>query len=310
MTQVPPPVSVPVCYRHTSRETYIRCTRCDRPICPECMNEASVGHQCPECVAEGRKSQRQVRTAFGGSTLGAHGYVTIGLIAINCIMLVASAASSKNFVGALFGADTGGLFGSGTPLSQKLSVFSGGTFPTNGGQRVTLDGIAQSGEYYRLVTAMFVHYGLIHLLTNMWALWIIGRPLEAMFGPVRFLAVYLVCGIGGNVACYLFAPYSASAGASTAIFGLFAVFYFVLRKLGRDASQLVPLLVINLAITFFVPGISRAGHIGGLITGAAVGYLMTRAPQQRRKQVQIATLAGAVVVFAIATIAKTSQLTG
>src|SRR4029077_16533033 len=96
MTQVPPPSPysapqpvVPVCYRHPRRETYVRCTRCNRPICPECMNEASVGHQCPECVAEGRRTQRAARTAFGGTIAGAQGYVTKTLIAINVLVQLA-----------------------------------------------------------------------------------------------------------------------------------------------------------------------------------------------------------------------------
>jgi len=273
------------------------------------MNAASVGHQCPECVAEGHKSQRPVRTAFGATSRGAHGYVTISLIVINCAMLLLSAASSNNFAKALIGADAGGLFGAGTPLSQRLAVFAGGDFRFSDGSVRHLSGIAD-GEYYRLITATFMHYGLLHLILNMWALWIIGRSLEAMFGPARFLAIYLICGIGGNVACYLFSPFTYSAGASTAIFGLFAVFFFVLRKLGRDASQLVPLLVINLAFTFFVPGISRAGHIGGLITGAIVGYLITKAPQQRRNVVHLAVFGGAIVVLVAATIFKTVQLNG
>ena len=112
MTDVPP-AGTPVCYRHSGRETYIRCTRCDRPICPDCMREASVGHQCPECVAEGRRTQRQTRTAFGGSTVGRQGYVTIALIVINVLMLLLSLASAKNPGNAAAGGGLGGLLGGG-----------------------------------------------------------------------------------------------------------------------------------------------------------------------------------------------------
>lgn len=308
MTQVPPPVSAPVCYRHQGRETYVRCSRCDRPICPDCMNEAAVGHQCPECVAQGRKSQRPVRTAFGGSTLGTHGYVTIGLIAINCIMLVVSILSAKHPGNAIGGGGLGGILGGDTPLMERLAVYGGhGDQPVQGLNNSLVYGISH-GEYYRLLTAMFMHYGLLHLAANMWALWVLGRPLEAMFGPLRFLAIYLVCGLGGNVAVYLFAPNSLSAGASTAIFGLFAVFFFVLRKLGRSVASLVPLLVINLVITFGVPGISIAGHLGGLITGALVGAGVTYAPQARRSQIQAAVIVGACVLLGLATLFQTSQL--
>src|SRR3954449_10921391 len=96
------PSTAPVCYRHPSRETYIHCTRCERPICPECMHEASVGHQCPECVAEGRRSQRPARTAFGGSRGGRAGYATRTLLGINVLVLILSAivGGSKAIAGA------------------------------------------------------------------------------------------------------------------------------------------------------------------------------------------------------------------
>src|SRR5439155_7357722 len=87
MTQTPA-VGAPVCYRHPSRETYVRCTRCDRPICPDCMNEASVGHQCPDCVAQGRRTQRPARTAFGGTAAGQQGLMTKILLAINVAVTV------------------------------------------------------------------------------------------------------------------------------------------------------------------------------------------------------------------------------
>src|SRR3954451_23192236 len=108
------PVTAPVCYRHPSKETYVRCTRCDRPICPDCMNAASVGHQCPECVAEGRRSVRPARTAFGGAGAGRAGYVPRTLIGLNVFMMILSTAFGG--LGALLGAGggLGGLMGSET----------------------------------------------------------------------------------------------------------------------------------------------------------------------------------------------------
>src|SRR5215467_5739103 len=153
MTQLPP-VGTPVCYRHPSRETYIRCTRCDRPICPACMNEASVGHQCPECVSLGRKSQRPVRTMFGASRAGVHGYATISLIVLNTIMFLVSVASSKRPGQALGGGGLGGLLGGTTPLSQKLSVTGEVTLGnTVNGQFIPVEHFAygvSDGQYYRL----------------------------------------------------------------------------------------------------------------------------------------------------------------
>lgn len=305
MTDVPP-VGVPTCYRHSGRETYVRCTRCDRPICPDCMREASVGFQCPECVAEGRRTQRPVRTAFGGSAAGRHGYVTIALIAVNVIMLLASLASAQNAGRALGGGGLGGLLGGETPLMDKLAVIG---YIRYSAFDPVVHGVA-NGEYYRLFTAMFMHYGLVHLLMNMWALWILGRSLEAALGPVRFLALYLIAGLGGNVAAYVFQPGALSAGASTALFGLFAALFLALRRLGRDTSAVLPVIIINLVFTFAVPGISIAGHIGGLVTGGVAGAGMAYAPPARRTFVQAAVCVATVAVLAALALWKTSALSG
>jgi len=310
-----PAVGAPTCYRHPGRETYVRCTRCNRPICPDCMREASVGHQCPECVAEGRRTQRQARTAFGGShTAGQQGYVTKTLIAINVLVAIIGAAVSGS--GALIGS---GLF-TGTSKIPALGGVIGPSFQMRPGGATSFDivhlwpdatvytGIADGG-YYRLVTAMFIHYGLIHLLSNMWALWIAGRQLEADLGPARFLALYLICGLGGNVAAYVFQPGSLSAGASTAIFGLFAALVLVFRKLGRSVSAVIPVIVINLILTFSISGISIAGHLGGLVTGAIVGAGLAYAPRANRTIVQAGVTLGMLVLLGVLTLWQTSQLT-
>ncbi|MEV4821493.1 rhomboid family intramembrane serine protease [Micromonospora sp. NPDC049274] len=303
MSESPP--TIPVCYRHPGRETYVRCTRCNRPICPECMREASVGHQCPECVNEGRRTVRPARTAFGGGTAGRHGYVTKGIIALNVLVMLLSIASDRGGDAAVGGSGFGGLMGGGTPLTNWGSVLGLAVFPDG-----TLGGIAE-GQWYRLVTAMFLHYGVIHLLLNMWALWVLGRSLEANLGPLRFGALYLVAGLGGNVAAYLFsASNSATAGASTAVFGLFAALIIIERKLGRDISQVIPILVINLVFTLTVPGISIPGHLGGLVVGAAMSLVLAYAPRGRRTLVQAV---GAVIILLILlglVLFRTAQLLG
>ncbi len=305
MTNVPP-VGVPTCYRHSGRETYVRCTRCGKSICPDCMREAAVGFQCPDCVAEGRRTQRPVRTAFGGSAAGQRGYVTITLIVINVLMLLLSLASAKNAGNALGGQGFGGLLGGATPLMDKLAVFGIGTYTRTD---PTLHGVA-AGEYYRLFTAMFMHYGLLHLAMNMWALWILGRTLEAALGPLRFLALYLIAGLGGNVAAYVFQPGALSAGASTALFGLFAALFLVLRRLGRDTSSVIPIIIINLVFTISVPGISIAGHLGGFVTGGLVGAGLAYAPQKNRTVVQMVVSAAVVVLLVVLSLWKTSVLKG
>jgi len=267
------------------------------------MRDAAVGHQCPECVAEGRRTQRQPRTAFGASAAGAAGYVTIGLIVLNVIMLLLSAAAAKSS-GALYGGNLGGLLGGNTPLMTKLAVI--GQCETTASTVVPC-GVAD-GEFHRLLTAMFMHYGAIHLLMNMWALWILGRPLEAMFGPIRFLGIYLVCGLGGDVASYLFQPGALTAGASGAIFGLFAVLFVALRRLRLSASAVLPVIILNLVFTFTVPGISIAGHLGGLVTGALVGVGVAYAPRANRAAIQAAVILGTLALLGLLTVWQTAQL--
>jgi membrane associated rhomboid family serine protease len=298
--------TTPVCYRHPDRETYVRCTRCERPICPECMREASVGHQCPECVSEGRRSVRPARTAFGGGAAGRHGYVTKTLIGLNVLVMVLSVIAAGGGDAVAGGPGLGGLLGGDTPLTRWGGVLGYAVY-TDGGP---VHGVA-AGEWYRLVTAMFLHYGLVHLLLNMWALWAIGRTLEAVLGPLRFLALYLIAGLGGSVAAYLFsAPNATTVGASGAIFGLFAGIFVVLRRLGRDTSAIVPILVINLIFTFTVSGISKAGHLGGLFVGALMALVLAYAPRMRRSTFQV--VGGALIVLALIglVLIRTPMLTG
>jgi membrane associated rhomboid family serine protease len=268
------------------------------------MHEASVGHQCPECVAQGRRTQRSVRTIFGGTAAGARGWVTAGLIAVNTLLLFISIGSAGGK--GLFGGGFGGVMGTSTPLTDWGAVVGKcpivGTLPV---QYVPC-GVGD-GEYYRLVTAMFLHYGLIHLFFNMWALLVIGRSLEAVLGPLRFTVLYLTAGLGGSVACYVFTPGAASAGASGAIFGLFAALFVVLRRLRRDTTSFIPVIVINLLISF-APGISLAAHLGGLITGAIVAVAMTYAPPKSRNVVTTLVVSGMLLLMGAATIAQTAAL--
>ena len=268
------------------------------------MREASVGHQCPECVSEGRRTQRSARTAFGGSVAGRSGYVTKTLIGLNVLAAVIGVA--------LYGIDAliprGGLF---SPLTE-FQVFGAVhgpsiTLQTDHGL-VNYTGIYDGG-YYRLITAMFIHYGIVHLLFNMWALWTVGRALESALGRFRFAALYLLAGIGGNVAAFLLAPNSWSAGASTAVFGLFAAFFVIARKLGGDTRQIVVVLVINLVITFTFPGVSWAGHVGGLVTGALVGAVLAYAPRNRRTLVQAVGCAVVLIALIGLTLAKVATVT-
>ncbi|MFC7529103.1 rhomboid family intramembrane serine protease [Actinoplanes sp. GCM10030250] len=297
------PSTAPVCYRHPSRETMLRCSRCERPICTSCMNDATIGHQCPDCVKEGRRGQRPARTAFGGSRAGQLGYVTTGIIAINSLVMIASAivGGPRAIAGA---GGFFGLLGTGTPLTDFGEVLGWATY---GGQ---VHGVAE-GEWYRLVTAMFLHYGAVHLLLNMMLVAQLGRYLEAQLGPLRFAALYLIAGFGGNVAAYVFQPANQpSAGASTATFGLIAAVIVINRRLLRDPGPMIPLLVTNLIFTFTIPQISIAGHLGGLAAGAAAAAVLAYARLPQRSAKQAVGLTVLVILIVAAAVLRTQAILG
>ncbi|GAA3393837.1 rhomboid family intramembrane serine protease [Cryptosporangium minutisporangium] len=298
--------ATPVCYRHPDRSTYVSCVRCDRPICPDCMQPASVGFQCPECVSEGRKTTIPARTVFGGGLSGEQGTVTRTLIGINVaawlFTIVAAVLTGEvalrelgRFV--LFGGITGV-----TEWGAAVPAYSCGF----GGE--VCGGIA-SGEFYRLLTADFLHYGLIHLAFNMYALWILGRECERLLGRARFLALYLFSGIGGSVAVYLFSPLNqASAGASASVFGLLGAMFFFLRRLRADPRGLVFLIVLNFSLGFVVANISIWGHIGGFVVGAAVGALMSYLPAgPNRARLQWIALGGVGLALVILVALRTAS---
>ena len=266
------------------------------------MNAASVGHQCPECVAEGRRTQRPARTAFGGSVAGRAGVVTRVLIGINVVVMIISIATGG--LGAVAGGGLGGLLGQGTPLTDWGAVLPYAPFFAGGPEH----GIA-AGEWYRLVTAMFLHYGVLHLLLNMYALWILGRELEGVLGRLRFVGLYLLAGLGGNVAAYLFsATNSATVGASTAVFGLMAATLVILRRLKLSVAPILPVIVINVIFTFTVSSISVAGHLGGLAVGAVVAAILAYAPQNRRNLIQGGGCAAVFVILLALALLRTATL--
>ena len=298
------PVTAPVCYRHPSKETYVRCTRCERPICPDCMNEASVGHQCPECVADGRRTQRPARTAFGGSVAGRAGTATRVLVGVNVLAMVMSIISGGS--SAIAGGGWGGLLGGSTPLTEWGAVLGSAVYGPVGQEAI--HGIAH-GEWYRLFTAMFLHYGVLHLLMNMYVLWILGREVERVLGPMRFVGLYLLAGLGGNVAAYVFsAPNSMTAGASTAVFGLMAAMFVLLKRLNLSIAPILPVIVINVVFTFVASSVSVAGHLGGLVVGGAVAAVLAYAPKERRNLVQGIGCGGIFLFLMVLTIYRTTVL--
>ena len=260
-----------VCVRHPDRATALACTRCGRPACVECLRDAAVGQQCVDCVAEGRRGVRQGVTVAGARP-GTRPVVTPLLIAVNVAVFAWTVFTS----GSLNRNDNAPLFDAWAMVPAAVA----------------------NGEWWRLVTGGFLHFGPIHLLFNMMALWVIGRDVESALGRGRFLAVYFVSLIGGSAAVMLLtAPGAYVAGASGAVFGLMGALAVLLRRLQVPLGQVGGLIVVNLVITFLLPGISVAGHLGGLITGAIATAALVYAPQDRRTLVQAGAIVGLAVLL-------------
>ncbi len=236
------------CYRHPDRKGGVRCSRCERPLCPECMITAPVGFQCPSCVKGGPKV-RTLRSLVGPPRL------TQAIIAVNVVVAVLALAEASRQ------GRTPSLFGRGNALA--------GDYALNGGA-------VAAGEWWRLVTSGFLHYGLIHLGFNMLILLQLGTLLEPALGRLRLGALYVTALLGGALGVLLLQPDSLTAGASGAVFGLMGATVVGLRARGADpmATGLPMLLGVNLLLTFAIPGISIGGHLGGLVVGSAAGYLL------------------------------------
>lgn len=233
-----------VCYRHPNEETRVHCTRCGRPICPDCMTPAPVGHHCPACVAEGSRDQRRIRRR----TLARPRSVTTVILAINVIVFLAELA-------------LGGATG-------EVLIRLGAMVPF----------LVATGEYWRLVTAMFLHVGVIHLLLNSWGLFLFGNLIESVFGSARFVAIYLVTGFFASAASFAFGGVNrVAAGASGAIFGLLGawlVYNWKRRELFMAQANVrgaLLLIAINLVLGFSVQGIDNTAHVGGLVAGVMAG---------------------------------------
>lgn len=262
---------VPTCYRHPERETYVRCVRCDRSICPDCMREAAVGHQCVECVREGNRGMRQARTVFGGRPTSGS-YVVFTLLGLNIAMFVLQIVGPR--------------------LESQLSMLPAA--------------VALDGQWYRMLTSAFLHYGAFHILLNMWALYVIGQPLEHWLGRTRFAALYLLSALGGSALIYLVGPIGQqAAGASGAVFGMFGAMFVVARRLQFDTRALAILIGLNLVITFMVPGISWQGHLGGLVVGTALGAAYAYAPAQQRTSVQVAASLAVIALLVVVALIRT-----
>lgn len=285
-TPSPQAAPAPRCYRHPDRETWVSCTRCERPICPDCLRPAAVGFQCPQCVAEGNRSVRRPTSPYGGRIAERAGLVTIVLGVLNVAAFVVTALTSPR---GLSRNVASGLFDELELVPIRVAV---------------------QGEYWRLLGAAFLHIGPLHLIVNMLALAIVGPSLERVFGIWRYLAVYLLAALGGSVAVYLFdSPYGAVAGASGAIYGLFAATLVVLRNLGLDARYMLFAIGLNFAVSF-APGISLLGHLGGFLAGGLAALALVYAPKAARTPVQILALGGLLAMMTALVLVRSNALLG
>ena len=244
---------VPVCPRHPDRVSYVRCQRCERPVCPECQRPAAVGVQCVDCVREQAKGTRSARTVFGGTAGSGRPIVTQVIIGLCVAVFVLQYAS---------------------------------------GNRVTLDlsfyPPAAVIQPYRFLTSAFLHSTsfVLHIAFNLYALWMVGPYLERLLGRAQFAALYLLSAVGGSVGYFVIvSPASenwetGALGASGAVFGLFGAWFVVNRRLGRDTTGIVALVLINGALGF-LPGIAWQAHLGGLVTGLVITAVFAYLPRER-----------------------------
>jgi membrane associated rhomboid family serine protease len=240
-----------------------------------------------------RRQFNRARGAYASYT----GFVTYALIAINVVIFLID--------GALAGARGQGMafIGGGGPLLEAGLI--------NGG-------LVAQGEWWRILTSAFFHLGILHLGMNMYVLYLYGPIVEQMYGHLEYLAIYLLCAAGGSVMTILVLPEQFAAGASGAIFGLIGMLFVVTRRhhavLGQQARMVLAgigtYLVVLLIFTFAVPGISWTGHVGGLVVGAVIGFLLPptqvptlgglwRAPSGERLQAPMPAVARVAVYAAV-----------
>lgn len=268
------------CYRHPNVETRVSCSRCDRPICPDCMTPTPVGMRCPEC------SREQTRVTSGPAAVSAANGspATFALIVICVGVYLVEIASGS-----------GGLNSTANSLISNFGL---------------LGTAVADGELYRLITGGFLHAGLMHLGFNMFALYFLGRVLEPSIGTPRFLAVFFASLLAGSFGAILLSGSNVlTVGASGAVFGIFGATFMIARGRGMNtiAREIGVILGINLLITFAIPGISIGGHLGGLIGGVLCGMLIVAGERGRlgagAKLIEyggFAVIAGGSVLAAIA----------
>ncbi len=251
----------PHCYRHPNRETLVSCSECGRPICEDCMTFAPVGIRCPDHANMGAPAKSPVRTVRTARTAQRRARavatpVTVVLVAVNILVYVITATQG---------------FGLNAPGGALFADWA------------LVGVLVDQGDWWRLVTAMFLHAGILHLAFNMFALYWLGSAVELALGMRRYLLLYFVSGIAGSAGALVSSsPLAITVGASGAIFGVMgALLILEYRATGSLAGQAMMLIVLNLVITFSIAGISKGGHIGGLVGGILVTLAIDEGRRRR-----------------------------
>jgi membrane associated rhomboid family serine protease len=276
------------CYRHPDRETGLSCSVCERPICYECMTPAPVGLRCPEHSGKPQGVQRVTAAATRATTRGIRrmNAVTMALIGLNVLVYAAELAMGGNLSS-----------GTGNTIYDHGALIANAVYADG-----SPAGVA-NGEWWRLITSAFLHYGPLHLGMNMFSLYFVGSILEQVIGRWRFVLLYVVSGLSGAAGALLVTPNSPTVGASGAIFGVLGAL-LILERRGHIATggQVLGLIVLNLVFTFAVPGISIGGHVGGLIAGVVLMFAFVRF----LRSWQLSLAAAAVVAAAAIIVAYSS----
>lgn len=261
------------------------------------MRDAAVGFQCPDCVKSGSRETRSGRTAYGGARVGNPGLTSGVLIAINAavwLLILVTGSHASRWVDWLAlrssGICVGGEFA--WPDATAASCAELGTW---------LPGVAD-GAWWQLGTSMFTHVDALHIGFNMLALWVLGPQLEVALGRLRFLALYLLSGLGGSLVVFWFTPeYTPTLGASGAVFGLMAALLILALRVRGDIQSILVWIGINAAITIIGRGsISWQGHLGGFLGGLALMGILAFAPKGPRRAIwQLVGIAAYVVVLLV-----------
>jgi membrane associated rhomboid family serine protease len=276
------------CYRHPDRQTGLRCSRCDRPICGECATPAPVGQLCPD------DARSRVRTR--GLPDQQRPVATMTLLGVNTVLLLVEAAMS------------GGAAGLLDPSARALCRLGA----------LNAAAIAESGQWWRLLTVMVLHAGIIHWAFNSYALWIFGPTLEQLLGRARFLALYVGSGFLGAAASFAFRHTQLGVGASGAIFGLLGAlmaFFFRRRRQGGSMpfQNLLLVLLINVFLATRIANVDNLAHLGGFVGGLGAMALLEAIPARsgwRSAALAVPFVAGiALTVVGIATFQPAGALT-